>query len=142
MEHQALAMLSILRRYSWHTFSIITSKIGGYDHFIRALRDQILSIDDFSFTILDIITISVWKNRDEIIDELRPLSFSEARVLLLYSTKREAQDIFAAAEHLNMTTKNYMWIVTQSVIGQRAGYAPGEFPTGILGLFLCLNFDY
>lgn len=49
MELQAAAMLSILRRYSWHTFSIITSKIGGYDHFIRALRDQILSINDFRF---------------------------------------------------------------------------------------------
>nr|XP_027196255.1 glutamate receptor ionotropic, NMDA 2B-like [Dermatophagoides pteronyssinus] len=133
MEHQASAMLSILRRYSWHTFSIITSKIGGYDHFIRALRDQILSINDFSFTILDIITVQK-TNREEIIEELRPLSFSEARVILLYSTKREAQDIFASADHLNMTTKNYMWIVTQSVLGPRAGYAPGEFPTGILGV--------
>ena len=132
MEHQASAMLSILRRYSWHTFSIITSKIGGYDHFIRALRDQTLSINDYSFTILDIITVQR-TNRDEIVEELRPLSFSEARVILLYSNKREAQDIFAAADQLNMTTKNYMWIVTQSVLGPRAGYAPGEFPTGILG---------
>ena len=47
MEHQASAMLSILRRYSWHTFSIVTSRIGGYDHFIRALRDQSLNINDF-----------------------------------------------------------------------------------------------
>lgn len=127
-------MLSILRRYSWHTFSIVTTKIGGYDQFIRALRDQILSIDDFGFTILDIITVKKF-HRDEILEELRPLSLSEARVILLYCTKLEAQEIFAAAEQLKMTTKNYMWIVTQSVLGRGAGYAPREFPTGILGLF-------
>ncbi|UXI14735.1 MACRO domain-containing protein 2 [Sarcoptes scabiei] len=133
MEHQATAMLNILHRYSWQTFSIVTSKIGGYDHFIRALRDQIHSFNDFSFTILDIITIQK-QNRKEIVEELRSLSLSEARVILLYSTKREAQEIFAAAEELNLTTKNYMWIVTQSVLGRGAGYAPGEFPTGILGV--------
>lgn len=47
MEHQASAMLSILRRYRWRTFSIVTSQIGGHNHFIRALRDQILNINDF-----------------------------------------------------------------------------------------------
>lgn len=40
----------------------------------------------------------------------------------------------AAAETLKMTGKNYMWIVTQSVLGGGADYAPGEFPPGMLGL--------
>ncbi|CAG2120847.1 unnamed protein product, partial [Medioppia subpectinata] len=33
-----------------------------------------------------------------------------------------------------MTGKNYMWIVTQSVLGGAADYAPGEFPPGMLGV--------
>lgn len=60
---------------------------------------------------------------------------SEARVMLLYSTKEEAQEIMAAADMLAMTGKNYMWIVTQSVLGGGADYAPGEFPFGMLGRF-------
>lgn len=133
MEHQASAILSILRRYSWHGFSIITSKIGGYGHFLRALREKIMTISDFSFTILDILTVNKYY-RDELVDELRPLSQSEARVIILYSTKREAQEILAAAADLGMTGKNYMWIVTQSVLGRATGIAPGEFPSGMLGI--------
>jgi ionotropic glutamate receptor NMDA 2B len=87
----------------------------------------------FRFNILDIYTIKK-KNRNEIIKELQDLSVSEARVILLYSTKEEAQEIMAAAESLKMTGKNYMWIVTQSVLGGGADYAPGEFPPGMLGM--------
>jgi len=81
---------------------------------------------------LDILTV-VKDNRQEIVEELKPLSLSEARVILLYSTKREAQEILAAARHLGMTNKNYMWIVTQSVLDRGSGYATGEFPPGMLG---------
>ena len=63
---------------------------------------------------------------------------SEARVILLYSTKTEAQEIIAAATSLNLTTKNYMWIVTQSVLGRGAGYAPGEFMPGMLGKMISI----
>lgn len=86
----------------------------------------------FRFTILDIVTIAK-SHRYEIVDELKPLSLSEARVILLYSTKREAQEILAAAADLGMTNKNYMWIVTQSVLGRGVGASPGEFPPGMLG---------
>ncbi|CAG2162128.1 unnamed protein product [Oppiella nova] len=132
VEHQASAMLSILRRYSWHVFSIVTSDIGGHDHFIRAVRDKVLSIDDFRFNILDIYIIKK-NNKEEIMEELLALSVSEARVLLLYSTKEEAFEIMAAAEELKMTGKNYMWIVTQSVLGG-GDKAPGSFPPGMLGV--------
>lgn len=47
VEHQAAAMLGILTRYSWHVFTIITSNIGGHGDFVRAVRDQISSIDNF-----------------------------------------------------------------------------------------------
>lgn len=134
MEHQASAMLSILRRYSWHTFSIVTSRIGGYDHFIRALRDQSLNINDFKFDIIDILSIEKTSNRNDLLEIMKPLSQSEARVFLVYSNKLEAQAIFSAASMLGMTSKNHMWIVTQSVLGKGAGAAPGEFPSGMLGV--------
>lgn len=51
----------------------------------------------------------------------------------MYSSKLEAQAIFAAASQLGMTSKNHMWIVTQSVLGKGAGAALGEFPSGMLG---------
>jgi len=93
----------------------------------------------FRFNILDIYTIKK-KNRNEISKELQDLSVSEARVILLYSTKEEAQEIMAAAESLKMTGKNYMWIVTQSVLGGGADYAPGEFPPGMLGMNFFIYF--
>lgn len=96
----------------------------------------ILLISSYSFTILDILTVNKYY-RDELVDELRPLSQSEARVIILYSTKREAQEILAAAADLGMTGKNYMWIVTQSVLGRATGIAPGEFPSGMLGRHCC-----
>ena len=72
---------------------------------------------------------------------MKPLSQSEARVFLVYSNKLEAQAIFSAASMLGMTSKNHMWIVTQSVLGKGAGAAPGEFPSGMLGQFLsCFEF--
>ena len=45
--HQAGAMLSLLRRYSWHTFSVISTESTGHEHFVRSLRDQIISIHDY-----------------------------------------------------------------------------------------------
>lgn len=86
-----------------------------------------------SFKILDIVTIQK-ETRQNIYDEIKFLAQSEARVILLYSTRREAQELLAAAEILNMTGKNYIWIVTQSVLGRGAGTAPGEFPPGMLGV--------
>ncbi|RWS31617.1 glutamate receptor ionotropic: NMDA 2B-like protein [Leptotrombidium deliense] len=128
VEHQASAMLDILLRYMWHVFSIVTSNVGGHDDFVRAVRDKILSYD------------KVNKTRNDIVRELDNLAKSEARVMLLYCTKREAQEIMAAANQLNITGKNYMWIGTQSVVGIASEYyAPGEFPSGMLGQLVCFS---
>ena len=35
IRHQAMAMISLLQRYKWHTFSIITGEIGGYRSFAQ-----------------------------------------------------------------------------------------------------------
>lgn len=40
IEHQAAAMLSILERYKWHQFSVVTSQIAGHDDFIQVTKRQ------------------------------------------------------------------------------------------------------
>ena len=41
LEHQTAAMLSILERYKWHQFSVVTSLIAGHDDFIQAVRERV-----------------------------------------------------------------------------------------------------
>ena len=57
---------------------------------------------------------------------------SEARIILLYSTREEARNILKTAGQLGLTGPKYVWIATQSVIGSSVE-APPEFPVGMLG---------
>ena len=64
------------------------------------------------------------------------LANSETRIVLLYSTKEEANNILLWAREKGLTTTNYVWIVTQSVIGpsqQGQAEALPQFPIGMLG---------
>ncbi|XP_043223940.1 glutamate receptor ionotropic, NMDA 2B-like isoform X2 [Amphibalanus amphitrite] len=128
IHHQAAAMLSILQRYNWHGFAIVTSQIAGYDEFTRAVRDTALELqEEFKFSILN--TIIVRESKD-----LEELANSEARIMLLYCTKDEAREIMHKAHSLHITGKNYVWIVTQSVIGSDLETVAADFPIGMLGL--------
>lgn len=69
----------------------------------------------YRFTILDILTINT-KSSVDIINKVELLSKSEARVMLLYCSKGEAQRIMNEANNMKLTGKNYIWIVTQSVV--------------------------
>ncbi|XP_023240697.1 glutamate receptor ionotropic, NMDA 2B-like [Centruroides sculpturatus] len=133
VEYQSAAMLSILQRYTWNQFSIVTTQLGGHDDFIRSIRDQ--AKDAFRDSIFNIFNYFILKNMSQegLKAEMKVLADSEARVFLLYCTKEEAERIMSAANHLEMTGKNYIWIVTQSVIGY-GGKAPDTFPAGMLGI--------
>lgn len=37
-------MLSILERYKWHQFSVVTSQIAGHDDFVQAVREQVAAM--------------------------------------------------------------------------------------------------
>lgn len=39
-------MLSILQRYSWPKFAVVTSLIAGHNDFIQALRDLVLELPE------------------------------------------------------------------------------------------------
>ena len=87
IEHQTKAMLSILERYKWHQFSIVTSQIAGHDDFVQAIREHVAEMQDrFKFTILNSIIVTRPSDLTDLIN-------SEARVMLLYCTKSEAIDI-------------------------------------------------
>ncbi|XP_065160773.1 glutamate receptor ionotropic, NMDA 2B-like isoform X2 [Atheta coriaria] len=127
LEHQTAAMLSILERYKWHQFSVVTSLIAGHDDFIQAVRERVSAMQDrFKFTILNAVLVA--KNGD-----LAALVDSEARVMLLYCTREEAIDILTAARDFKLTGENYVWVVTQSVI-ENPLQAPNQFPIGMLGV--------
>ncbi|KAL0131041.1 hypothetical protein PUN28_002555 [Cardiocondyla obscurior] len=126
LEHQTAAMLSILERYKWHQFSVVTSQIAGHDDFIQAVRERISDMQDtFKFTILSAILVTE-------LHDLLELVNSESRVMLLYSTREEAIDILNAAREYKITGENYVWVVTQSVIENLQ--TPSQFPVGMLGV--------
>lgn len=125
LEHQTAAMLSILERYKWHQFSVVTSQIAGHDDFIQAVRERISDMQDtFKFTILSAILVTEPHDLLELVN-------SESRVMLLYSTREEATHILTAARDYKITGENYVWVVTQSVIENLQ--TPSQFPVGMLG---------
>ncbi|ODN02749.1 Glutamate receptor ionotropic, NMDA 2B [Orchesella cincta] len=136
IHHQAAAMLSILTRYNWHQFAIVTSQIAGHDDFVQAVRDKVVE-SQFKFKFVELANVLVVTEQD-----LFPLVDSEARILLLYCTKEEAKWIMRAATLFGLTGAKYVWIVTQSVIGDSLTLTDvsyqekesQELPVGMLGV--------
>ncbi|XP_073998122.1 glutamate ionotropic receptor NMDA type subunit 2 isoform X3 [Rhodnius prolixus] len=127
LEHQTAAMLSILERYKWHRFSVVTSQIAGHDDFIQAIRERITEVQDrFKFTILNSVLVTQSSDLMELVN-------SESRVMLMYATREEAVHILAAAQDFGITGENYVWVVTQSVIEKQMNPAH-QFPVGMLGV--------
>ncbi|TRY68476.1 hypothetical protein TCAL_11017 [Tigriopus californicus] len=128
IKHQAAAILTLLERYGWNYFSIVTGEIAGHHNFQQVLRELVLHRPEghSKKVILDTV---VFKEASD----LSVLARSEARVFILYSTNIEAISIMKEARRLRLTRKAYVWIVTQSVIGSSLD-APREFPVGMLGV--------
>ena len=78
-------------------------------------------------TILDVVVVQ------DPLKDLKTLARTDARVFLLYGTKKEATRIMKEANILGLTQNNYVWIATQAVIGPFLN-APKEFPIGMLGV--------
>lgn len=86
---------------------------------------RVLSFQDrFKFTILNAVVVKKPADLNELVT-------SEARVMLLYATREEAADILSTAGDLHLTSENFVWIVTQSVLGSMQ--QPNKFPVGMLG---------
>lgn len=66
-------------------------------------------------------------------EDLSELELSETRILLLYSTRQEGSNIMRWAKKAGLTGQSYVWIATQSVIGENKD-ALEDFPAGMLGM--------
>ena len=67
--------------------------------------------------------------------DIRHLASSEVRIIILYCTQSEASLILEAADKSGLTSHKYLWLVTQSVIGdpgQKSHYWRA-WPLGMLG---------
>ena len=60
---------------------------------------------------------------DAAIEELSKLK-GDARIFILYANGEDAATIFELAAKVGLTSDEYMWLVTQSVVGQNG---PGSF---------------
>lgn len=79
----------------------------------------------------------VFKTRsiEDVKNELRELAKSESRVYLLYCSKNHAKIILEESAKLNLTNRNYVWIVSESIVGSDIStHAPSQFPAGMLGI--------
>lgn len=65
-------------------------------------------------------------------EDLRELELSETRIVLLYSTRQEGSHIMSWAKEAGLTGNSFVWIATQSVIGEIKEALP-ELPAGMLG---------
>ena len=81
-------------------------------------------------------------------DDLKQVKDSETRILLLYATKAEGANIMRWAKEEGLTSKSYIWVATQSVIGasDRSGErrASSDLPAGMLGtldIFLLIEIN-
>ena len=76
----------------------------------------------------------------QVISDLTDDKILSPRIILLYATREEAARLLEWARERDLTGHDYVWIVTQSVIGEsRGGVAPTkpQFPVGMLGELKC-----
>ena len=134
--NQVDALISILRRYQWSQFGLLTSEIAGRDDFIQAVRDAIAMSDNSD----QLIVQDVFKTSESSEWDLSDLADSEVRIILLYCTQIEASMIMRKAASLGLTGANYMWLVTQSVIGNPYDKSTNRryLPAGSATCFLTL----
>ncbi|XP_012935593.1 uncharacterized protein LOC101846202 [Aplysia californica] len=90
LQHQVQAMLAVLRHYNWKHFGVVYTPVPGHDAFLTAIR--ILVNDNnsntrhsgFKFDIVVQQELSNVSDAATMRRELRDLSMTEARILLLY----------------------------------------------------------
>ena len=130
MRHQVAALISILRRYEWRRFGVLTTDIAGHDDFVQAVRDGIAEEEEV-FAVQD-----VFKATEETGWDLSAVAASEVRILLLYATQAEAAFVMRRARRIGLAGPNYMWLVTQSVIGNPHDRSSSRrsLPAGMMGI--------
>ncbi|CAC5378723.1 GRIN2B [Mytilus coruscus] len=148
ISHESNAMVNLLLRYNWTSFTIISTTSVQYldffnsievlvkehnenGHITRLSRLQLLSKILIDTSSHDEAKMKVNMKRDLVNHNVK-----ENRVFLLHSSSAEAKNLFDCATELGLTTKEYMWIISSSSIGNivsRARRAAPSYPLGLLG---------
>uniref|UniRef100_A0A667X1H5 Glutamate receptor n=1 Tax=Myripristis murdjan TaxID=586833 RepID=A0A667X1H5_9TELE len=131
IEQQASVMLNIMEEYDWYIFSIVTTYYPGYQDFVTKIRSTIEnSFVGWELEEVLLLDMSVDDGDSKIQNQLKKL---QSPVILLYSTKEEANLIFEVAHSVGITGYGYTWIVPSLVAGD-ADVVPAEFPTGLISV--------
>ncbi|ESP03117.1 hypothetical protein LOTGIDRAFT_137890 [Lottia gigantea] len=126
--HQTQVMLSLLKRYNWTDFSIVSTTAPGHEEFISSLTAQVKEsqkIPRYSAS-----GVPNFKSRKE----LKELFETDSRVILLHSDSRDSKEIIDIAVELGLTGKEYVWVITSSAIARGARYAYSGFPFGLFAI--------
>ncbi|KAA8584826.1 hypothetical protein FQN60_003520 [Etheostoma spectabile] len=127
IEQQASVMLNIMEEYDWYIFSIVTTYYPGYQDFVTKIRSTIEnSFVGWELEEVILLDMSVDDGDSKIQNQLKKL---QSPVILLYSTKEEANTIFEVAHSVGITGYGYTWIVPSLVAGDTI-VVHAEFPTG------------
>ena len=88
------------------------------------------SLTHRQFTVQNVFKVSESSGWD-----LTELAHSEVRIILLYCTQLEASKIMVQAGKHGLTNINYLWLVTQSVVGDpdEIRSTRNNLPTGMIG---------
>ena len=103
-------MLSIVRRYKWQHFGVLTSSIAGHGDFVQALRD---AADEGQGLVLQGAFVAR-EGEEEGQWDLSELAASEVRIVLLYCTQAEAGPIMREAARMGLTSPQFMWLAAQA----------------------------
>ncbi len=94
------------------------------------------------FTLLDTVVVD-GDDKTRTKEQLMELVSKDTRIILLYVTQEEAVGILEVATELGLTGKDFVWIVTQSIVGNidqdNVPTAPPAFPIGMLGELFTFN---
>ncbi|NP_001191485.1 NR2 [Aplysia californica] len=141
VQHQAQAMVSLLERYNWTAFSVVTSRVAGDVQFLDDIEDQaelskkkaMSSPADAKRESLEILSTVHIKDLEDTREELSALVGSDTRVFLLHCSFRASYEIIETAVELGLTGPDYIWILTRSSI-PTGKYGVKSFPIGLMGI--------
>ncbi|CAG5135588.1 unnamed protein product, partial [Candidula unifasciata] len=140
IEHQAMAMMSLLERYNWTSFSIVTSQVAGDAQFVAAFETlveeknneiKVQSPGEVKRESFKIVSTFHVRDSDDVGSVLGKALGSDTRVFLLHCSSRASFSIIEAAVKLGLSGKEYIWILTRSSI-PTGKYGPESFPVGLM----------
>lgn len=129
--HQADVWVELLKHFNYMKIIFIHSSdtdgralLGRFQTTSQNLEDDV----EIKVQVESVIEFEPGLHNFE--EQLREMKSAQARVCLMYASKKDAEVIFNDASNLNMTGAGYVWIVTEQALDAL------NAPDGLLGLKL------